>query len=90
LKANGKIATDTNAVIAYRAGVPQVCAIIKAADIILVPAPVVGELLPKSFHLHGLWLRKGLQDRRHTVSFPLITVFAEKKRNPFLNRNPCR
>jgi len=45
LKENGKIAVDTNAVIAYRAGVSQVCTRIKAADVILVPAPVIGELL---------------------------------------------
>ena len=38
------IAVDTNAVIAYRAGVSQVCSRIKAADVVLVPAPVVGEL----------------------------------------------
>ncbi len=44
MKANGKIAVDTNAVIAFRAGVPEVCNLIKAAEIILVPAPVVGEL----------------------------------------------
>lgn len=45
MKANGKIAVDTNAVIAYRAGVSEVCRRIKAAELVLVPAPVVGELL---------------------------------------------
>jgi tRNA(fMet)-specific endonuclease VapC len=45
LKANGKTAVDTNAIIAYRAGVSEVCRLIKEAELILVPAPVLGELL---------------------------------------------
>jgi predicted nucleic acid-binding protein len=45
LKANGKTAVDTNAVIAYRAGVSEVCRPIKEAEVILVTAPVLGELL---------------------------------------------
>jgi hypothetical protein len=44
LKANGKIAVDTNAVIAYRAGISEVCAIINSAEAVLVPATVVGAL----------------------------------------------
>ncbi len=44
MKANGKIAVDTNAVIAYRAGVSEVCRLIRATEVVLVPAPVVGEL----------------------------------------------
>ncbi len=45
MKANGKTAVDTNAVIAYRAGVSEACRLIKEAEAILVPAPVLGELL---------------------------------------------
>ena len=45
MKANGNIAVDTNAVIAFRAGVTEVCAQIRNADIILLPAIVMGELL---------------------------------------------
>jgi len=44
LKANGKIAVDTNAVIAYRAGISEVCGIINSAEVVLIPAIVVGEL----------------------------------------------
>ncbi len=44
MKANGKIVVDTNAVIAYRAGVSGVCAIINSAELVLVPATVIGEL----------------------------------------------
>ena len=45
MKANGRIAVDTNAVIAYRAGDSEACRLIKSAKVILVPAPVVGELV---------------------------------------------
>jgi len=37
LRANGKLAVDTNAVIAYRQGIPEVCSLIEGADIILLP-----------------------------------------------------
>lgn len=45
LKVNGRLAVDTNAVISYRAGVPEVCNLIEAADIILLSVVVLGELL---------------------------------------------
>jgi tRNA(fMet)-specific endonuclease VapC len=45
LKANGRLAVDTNAVIAYREGVPEVCALMEGADRILLPVIVLGELL---------------------------------------------
>ena len=43
LKAIGKLAWDTNAVIAYREGIPEVCKLIDDAD--LLPVTVIGELL---------------------------------------------
>jgi tRNA(fMet)-specific endonuclease VapC len=45
LKAVGKLALDTNAVIAYREGIPDVCSLIDNADVIILPVTVVGELL---------------------------------------------
>lgn len=45
MKVNGKLAVDTNAVIAYRQGIPQVCRLIEGADTILLPVIVLGELL---------------------------------------------
>ena len=42
---NGKLAVDTNAVIAYRSGVPKVCDLTEGADRILLPVTVLGELL---------------------------------------------
>ncbi len=45
MKVNGKKVVDTNAMIAYRAGVPEVCRLINESEIILVPAVVIGELL---------------------------------------------
>lgn len=45
MKANGKLAVDTNAVIAYRQGIPEVCSLIEGADTILLPVIVFGELL---------------------------------------------
>lgn len=39
------VAVDTNAVIAYRAGISSVCSLIEEADIIFLPVVVLGELL---------------------------------------------
>ena len=41
----GRLAVDTNAVIAYREGIPIVCTLIEEADILFLPAVVLGELL---------------------------------------------
>ena len=43
MKANGRLAVDTNAVIAYREGIPAICTIIDNKDIFL-PVIVLGEL----------------------------------------------
>jgi tRNA(fMet)-specific endonuclease VapC len=45
LKAAGKLALDTNAVIAYREGISDVCSHVDKADVIILPVIVVGELL---------------------------------------------
>ena len=45
LKAAGKLALDTNAVIAYREGISDVCSKVDKADVIILPVVVVGELL---------------------------------------------
>jgi len=45
LKAIGRLSLDTNAVIAYREGISDVCTIVDRADIILLPVTVIGELL---------------------------------------------
>lgn len=45
MKASGRLAIDTNAVIAYREGVLTVCALIESADILFLPVIVLGELL---------------------------------------------
>jgi len=42
---NGRLAVDTNAVIAYREAIPDVCALIDTTDSIFLPAVVLGELL---------------------------------------------
>ena len=44
MKANGNLAVDTNAIIAYRQGIPEVCSLIEGADTILLPVIVLGEL----------------------------------------------
>ena len=41
LKVSGRLAVDTNAVIAYR----EVCTLIEGADILFLPVVVLGELL---------------------------------------------
>jgi predicted nucleic acid-binding protein len=45
LKADGKLALDTNAVIACREGISDVCSKVDKADVIILPVIVVGELL---------------------------------------------
>ena len=45
MKASGRLAVDTNAVIAYREGIEAVCAFVDGADHLVVPAAVLGELL---------------------------------------------
>jgi len=45
LKASGRLAVDTNAVIAYREGIYEVCTLIDEADVIILPVTVLGELL---------------------------------------------
>ena len=45
MKEYGRLAIDSNAVIAYREGVPEVCSLIEGAATILLPVTVLGELL---------------------------------------------
>lgn len=45
MKVPGNLAVDTNAVIAYREGIPEVCRIVDDAEILFLPVPVLGELL---------------------------------------------
>jgi len=45
LKVIGRLALDTNAVIAYREGISEVCTLIDDADVIILPVTVIGELL---------------------------------------------
>ena len=42
---SGRLAVDTNAVIAYREGISEVCTLIDEADVIILPVTVLGELL---------------------------------------------
>ncbi len=46
----GRLALDTNAVIAYREGISEVCRCIDKADIIQLPVTVRGELLYGALH----------------------------------------
>jgi tRNA(fMet)-specific endonuclease VapC len=50
LKAHGKLALDTNAVIAFREGIPEVRSRVENADVIILPVTVVGELLYGAFN----------------------------------------
>lgn len=45
LKANGRLAVDTNAVIAYREGIQDICTIIDNIDTLFLPVIVLGELI---------------------------------------------
>gem|GEM_PF-217113 len=44
MKVYGRLAVDTNAVIAYREGIPIVCTLIEEADTLFLPTIVMGEL----------------------------------------------
>ena len=45
MKVIGKLALDTNAVIAFREGISKVCKRVDVADLIILPVMVIGELL---------------------------------------------
>lgn len=45
MKASGRLAVDTNAVIAYREGISEIYTLIDEADVIILPVTVLGELL---------------------------------------------
>ena len=45
MKVSGRLAVDTNAVIAYREGILRVCTLIEKADTLFLPVVVLGELL---------------------------------------------
>jgi tRNA(fMet)-specific endonuclease VapC len=47
---SGNIAVDTNAVIAYREGIPKVQILLEESTVIILPAPVYGELLFGAFN----------------------------------------
>ncbi|OQA52741.1 MAG: tRNA(fMet)-specific endonuclease VapC [Euryarchaeota archaeon ADurb.Bin294] len=46
----GRVVLDTNAVIAYRQGIPKICRIINESDILYLPVIVLGELLYGAFN----------------------------------------
>ena len=50
MKASGRLSVDTNAVIAYREGVPEVCTLIEGADLLFLPVIVLGELLYDAYN----------------------------------------
>lgn len=50
MKVNGRLAVDTNAVIAYREGIHKVCTLIEKADVLFLPVIVIGELLYGAFN----------------------------------------
>ena len=65
-----KIAVDTNAVIAFRAGNQEVCGYIRSAEIIVVPATVMGELL------YGALNSKRIEENKNAVTrFMKYSVF---------------
>lgn len=45
MKASGKVAVDSNAVVAYREGIPTVCRLVDDAKVLFMPITVLGELL---------------------------------------------
>ena len=45
MKVGGRLAVDTNAIIAYREAILTVCALIQEADTLFLPVIVLGELL---------------------------------------------
>lgn len=50
MKEIGRIVLDSNAVIAYRQGIAQVCKLVDESDILYLPVIVLGELLFGAMH----------------------------------------
>ncbi len=67
LKVTGKIALDTNAVIAYLGGNSQVVSLIEEADIIILPVIVLGELIYGA--LNSTKIKKNEQALQHFVEY---------------------
>ncbi len=80
MKANGRLAVDTNAVIAYREGIPAVCAIIDQAELLYLPVVVLGELLYGA--VNSAKPEKNLQDinkfQDHSIIMPIDESIAMK------------
>ena len=45
MKVPGRLALDTNAVIAYREGISSVCHLVDESEVVILPVTVLGELL---------------------------------------------
>ena len=50
MKGIGRLALDTNAVIAFRQGIAKVCTLVDDSDVIYLPVTVLGELLYGAFN----------------------------------------
>jgi hypothetical protein len=72
LKANDRLAVGTNAVIAYREGITEVCNIMDSADVLFLPVIVLGELLYVDKAQNGLsvkilWNSTALACVKHVI-----------------------
>ena len=80
MKAPGNLAVDTNAVIAYREGIPEVCRFIDDAGVIFLPVTVLGELLYGA--LNSTKMRKNesavQQFSEHTILLPITRDVAAR------------
>lgn len=94
MKVNGKLAVDTNAVIAYREGISEVCSLIDEADVIILPVTVLGELLYGA--LNSAKTKKNEQVIQKFASHSLVmqidesvaTRYANVRFNLKINGNP--
>jgi len=79
LKATGNLAVDSNAVIAYRDGIIEVCTVIESAGKLFLPVIVLGELMYGALNSsrkeeNELAVRKFLE---HSILLPVDENVAE-------------
>ncbi len=94
MKANGRLAVDTNAVIAYREAIPDVCSLIDATALLFLPAIVLGELLygainsakpEKNEHDINLFARNSILmsiDEAAAIRYAKVRYDLKKEGNP--------
>ncbi|MFQ6062106.1 MAG: PIN domain-containing protein [Methanosarcinales archaeon] len=91
MRENGKLMLDTNAVIAYREGILEVCTLIEGAEMLFLPVIVLGELLYGA--LNSAQPEKNKQDiykfLEYSVLVPIDEAIAVRYSTIYLLKEPA-